>query len=125
MRRSLLLLAGVSALLGFTAASSGPREYLFQNQRVCDASAESCIRGTLAYHSNPRVLHLRARVLKAPGPGLFRIRLSGANELGHSRVAPFEVRVRGNYSEIINHKVIPDHPDVEEWMVERIDFVPD
>jgi len=116
---------GLMALLVVTTALSGPREYLFQNERVCDASGEFCIRGTLSYHSNPRVLHLRARVLKAPGPGLFRIRVSGANELGHGRAAPFEVRVRGHYSEIINHKVIPDHPDVENWVVDRMDFIAD
>jgi len=125
MRRSFALHAGLLILLVAGATVAGPREYLFQDKRVCDASGEFCIRGTLSYHSNPRVLHLRARVLKAPGPGLLRITVSGSNELGHGRLAPFEVRVRGQYSEIVNHKVIPDHPDVEEWAVERVVFVAD
>jgi len=66
---------------------------------------------------------LRARVKKAPGSGLLRIRLAGANELGHRRLAPFEVRVRGTHSEIINHKMIPDHPDVHDWAVEQVEFI--
>ena len=125
MRRSLTLLIGVSALLVLTAAHAGPRDYLFQNERVCDSDRVFCLRGTLSYHSNPRLLRLRARVQTAPGPGLLRIGLSGANQLGHRRFAPFEVRIRGHYSEIIDHKVIPDYPDVQEWVVERVDFVAD
>ena len=125
MRRSLTLLIGVSALLVLTAAHAGPRIYLFQNERVCDSDRVFCLRGTLSYHSNPRLLRLRARVQTAPGPGLLRIGLSGANQLGHRRFAPFEVRIRGHYSEIIDHKVIPDYPDVQEWVVERVDFVAD
>ena len=125
MRPKLTLLTGALALLVFTAALAGPRDYLFQNERVCDADRLFCLRGTLSYHSNPRLLRLRARVQTAPGPGLLRIGLSGANQLGHRRFAPFEVRVRGNYSEIIDHKVIPDYPDVQGWVVERVEFIAD
>lgn len=125
MKRILSLLLGASALIVFSASLAGPREYLFQDKRICDTNEVFCIRGTLSYHSNPRLLHLRARVQKAPGSGLLRIRLSGVNQQGDRRLAPFEVRVNGNYSEIINHKMIPDHPDVEDWAVERVEFVVD
>ncbi|MDH3673270.1 MAG: hypothetical protein OES46_19260 [Gammaproteobacteria bacterium] len=125
MRGSLPLLLGASALLLLTVALAGPREYLFQDQRICDGDEVFCFRGTLSYHSNPRLLRLRARVQKAPGPGLLRIRLAGANVQGHRRVAPFEVRVRGHNSEIINHKMIPDYPDTYGWVVERVEFVAD
>ncbi len=83
------------------------------------------MRGTLTYRANPRVLQLRARVHKAPGSGLLRIRLTGTTQPGHRRFAPIEVRVRGRYSEIINHKMIPDHPDVQVWEVEHVEFIVD
>ncbi len=125
MRRSLPLLLGASALFFFTAALAGPRDYLFRDERICDVDEVFCFRGTLSYHSNPRLLLLRARVQTAPGPGLLRIRLAGANLLGYRRVAPFEVRVRGHYSEIIDHKMIPDYPDTLSWAVERVEFIAD
>jgi hypothetical protein len=125
MRGSLPLFLGASALFFLAAALAGPSDYLFRNERLCDAVNAFCFRGTLSYHSNPRLLRLRARVQTAPGPGLLRIGLVGANQLGHRRFAPFEVRVRGHYSEIINHKMIPDYPDVQGWVVERVEFIAD
>lgn len=123
MKRSLSLLCGASALFLLSVSLAGPREYLFQDKRICDSREVFCFRGTLAYDSNPRLLRLRARVQKAPGSGLLRIRLSGRNQQGDRRLSPFEVQVNGHYSEIINHKMIPDHPDVEEWVVEQVEFI--
>ena len=123
MKRSLPLLMGSSALHFLSLSLAGPREYLFRDKSICDTSEVFCFRGTLSYHSNPRLIHLRARVQKAPGSGLLRIRLTGANQQGDRRLAPFEVRVNGHYSEIINHKMIPDHPDVQEWAVEQVEFI--
>ena len=125
MSKSLLFLLGASALLFADSAFAGPRDYLFHNERVCDTDGVFCLRGTMSYHANPRLLKLNARVQLAPGPGTLRFRLSGTNQLGHLRFAPFEVRVRGRYSEIINHKMIPDYPDVEGWTIERVEFVAD
>ena len=123
MRIGLQFLLGSTVLLLMASALAGPRDYLFRDERVCDTANVFCFRGTMTYDSNPRLLHLRARVQTAPGPGMLKIRLSGANELGHRRLAPFEVRIRGNHSEIINHKMVPDHPDVYEWSVERVEFI--
>ena len=119
------LLLAIVALFFFGNAFSGPRDYLFREERICDVDEVFCMRGTLSYHSNPHLLRLRGRVKKAPGPGMLRIRLSGTNQLGHRRYAPLEVRVRGRTSEIIDHKMIPDYPDVEGWAVERVEFVAD
>ena len=124
-RRSLPLLLGASALFFLTVALAGPREYLFRDERVCDTDQVFCFRGTLSYYSNPRLIRLRARVQTAPGPGMLRIRLAGSNEQGHRRIAPFEVRVRGRNSEIIDHKMIPDYPDAQGWVVERVEFIAD
>ncbi len=123
--RMRLLLLAASATIFMANALAAPRDYLFHEERVCDAYEVLCIRGTLSYHSNPRLIRLRARVQTTPGPGLLRIILAGTNQLGHRRVAPFEVRVRGRYSEIIDHKMIPDYPDVQGWSVERVEFIAD
>jgi len=123
MKRSLSLLSGASALFLLSVSLAGPREYLFQDKRICDSREVFCFRGTLAYDANPRLLNLRARVQKAPGPGLLRIRLSGSNQQGNRHIAPLEVQVSGHYSEIINHRMIPDHPDVAHWVVEQVDFI--
>ena len=125
MRRNLPLLLGASALFFWAGLLAGPRDYLFRDERLCDIDEVFCFRGTLSYHSNSRLLRLHARVQTAPGPGLLRISLTGANRQGHRRLAPFEVRVRGHYSEIINHKMIPDYPDVQGWVVERVEFIAD
>jgi len=125
MRGNLPLLLGASALFVWAGVLAGPRDNLFHNERLCDADEVFCFRGTLSYRSNPRLLHLRARVQTAPGPGLLRISLAGANQQGHRRHAPFEVRVHGHYSEIIDHKMIPDYPDVQVWVVERVAFIAD
>jgi hypothetical protein len=123
MRRALLLLIAAMTLGSITVVHAGPREYLFRSKYVCDERGILCFRGTMSFDSNPRVVELRARVRTAPGPGLLRIRLAGSNELGHRRISPFEVRVRGTHSEIINHRMIPDHPDVTSWNVELIEFI--
>lgn len=123
LRYLLMIICSCALLVSIVQAS--PRDYLFKDEQVCDTDGVFCFRGTLYYKSNSRLLHLRGRVQKAPGPGLLRIRLAGANELGHQRFAPFEVQVRGNSSEIISHKMIPDYPDVQSWSVQQVSFVPD
>ena len=122
-RRSIVL--GLAALALAVPLNAGPIDYLFRDERVCDDNLDFCLFGTLSYESNPRLLRLRARVRKAPGPGLLRIRLRGETRQGFTRLAPMELRVRGNPTEIINHKMIPDFPDAEFWTVQRVEFVPD
>ena len=116
---------GLSALVILSGALADSLDYLFRNELLCDTNNVLCFRGTLSYRPNPRLLSLNARVQTAPGPGLLRITLTGANQQGQPRVAPFEVRVRGNRSEIIDHQMIPDYPDVAAWAVDSIEFVAD
>jgi hypothetical protein len=35
-----------------------------------------------------------------------------------------EIQLRGKYSEIVEFKMIPDHPDVANWRVTAIEFEP-
>lgn len=123
IRRNSRRLFIACVLILFSVSHAAPFRHLFENKLVCDTNEVFCFRGSMTYYSNPRIMHLRARVQKAPGPGMLRIRLSGANELGHRRIAPFEVRVRGHNSEIINHRMIPDHPDVHNWVIEQVQFL--
>jgi hypothetical protein len=122
-RRSLVF--GLAALALAETLRAGPIDYLFRDERVCDEDRDFCMVGTLSYRINPRLLRLRARVQKAPGPGLLRIRLRGETRQGFQRLAPMELRLRGKPTEIINHKIIPDHPDAEFWTVQRVEFVVD
>jgi len=123
MHRWLPILLGIAYLAEGPPVAAAEVDYLFRDERVCNELGTFCLAGTLSYEPNPRLLHLRARVHTAPGPGLLRIRLVGSTRLGYRRRAPLEVRVRGNYSEIINHKMIPDYPDALEWAVDQVEFV--
>lgn len=125
MRPGLTILLSALALSFSAVVVAGPIDYLFRDKRICVEDDAFCFRGSLSYRFNPRLLRLHARVQKAPGPGMLRITVVGTNELGHPGRAPIEVRVRGKHSEIIDHKLIPDYPDVHNWEVERIVFVAD
>lgn len=94
------------------------------NSALCDNEKRVCLRGTLSYYRNPRLLELRSRVQRAEGPGLVKIRVVGENADGHVRRTTLEVRIRGRYSEIVNSKLITDHPDVDSWRLESITFEP-
>jgi len=107
------------------AAMAGPSETIIgRNALFCDDQDRVCLRGTLTYHANPRLLELRSRVQRAVGPGLLKIRLVGENADGHTRRTTIEVRIRGNYSEIVNTRLITDHPDVYSWKLDSIGFDP-
>ncbi|MDJ0927200.1 MAG: hypothetical protein QNJ73_06060 [Gammaproteobacteria bacterium] len=56
---------------------------------------------------------------------MLRIILTGTNRLEHRRYAPMELRLRGTYSEIIDHKMIPDYPDVYSWAIDRVEYIVD
>ncbi len=103
-------------------AVASETHYLFRHEIVCSRDEAICIRGTLSFDVNPRLLRLRGRVQNATGSGLLRIRLTGANRLGHRRTTEIELFLRGTHSEIIDHKMIPDYPDIENWEVVSISY---
>jgi hypothetical protein len=118
-----LLPAGLFFVVAIACA--GERQYLKKNELFCVDSGSLCVRASLYYDVNPRLLSLRGRVQKANGPGLLRFRLSGRNDLGHPRYTTLEVRLRGRYGEIIDSRMLPDAPDVNRWTLDRSDFLPD
>ena len=114
-------------LLTFSvAAAAGPRDRLTEPDAIlCDDGDQVCIRGSITYRTNPRLLEFRGRVQRATGPGLLRVRVIGENLDGFTRRTTMEIQIRGRYSEIVNHRLITDHPDVDAWRLEKIFFQPD
>lgn len=117
-----LVAAAAACLLLAPTVDAGEIRYLKRNERFCDVDEQLCVRGTIRYDVNPRLLRLWGRVQTSPGRGLLLIRLAGTNRLDHNRTTAMEIQLRGTYSEIIEFKMIPDHPDVDNWEVTTIRF---
>ena len=121
---SVRLVAGTLAL-SFTLAAQASRViYLARDALLCDRAQITCVNATLTYAVNERLLWLRGRVQSAPGAGMLQIMLRGSNRLGHVRYAPMEVALRGNATEIVDFRMIPDYPDVANWEIDGILFMP-
>jgi hypothetical protein len=114
----------VLLLLGTTQGLAGPLHYLARNELLCEPSKATCVRATLSYEQNERLLRLRGRLVSAPGPGIMRITVTGTTRQGYRRYAPMEIPIRGQPTEIVNFKMIPDHPDVYDWIIDRVEFIP-
>ena len=56
---------------------------------------------------------------------MLQITLKGTTRLGYARYAPMEITLRGVASEIVDFHMIPDYPDVADWKIDRITFVPE
>ena len=122
--RATLAVVLLSVLVA-SVADAGPREAITESNAVlCDAERRVCLRGSLSYYSNPRLLRLRSRVLNAVDSGLVKIRVVGEDSTGYPRYTTLEIWIRGRPSEIANAEVITDHPDVEDWQLDSVSFEP-
>jgi hypothetical protein len=120
-------MAGVVALLAASASTAvlaAPTLYLAEEELICDGEQLVCIDGTLGYEVNKRLLWLRGRIQFMTVPGVLQITVKGSNRLGHVRYAPMEIKLRGKASEIVDFKMIPDYPDVDNWAIDRIVYLP-
>ena len=120
----LVIVDGLLAALASTAALASRTLFLAREELLCDADRIICIHGTLTYDVNDRLLWLRGRVQAAAVPGVLRITVRGSNRLGHERFAPMEIALRGRATEIVDFRMVPDWPDVANWSIDRIDFLP-
>jgi hypothetical protein len=118
------VVTGLLAVLTSAAALASRTLYLAREELICDATRIICIDGSLGYDVNDRLLWLRGRVQASTVPGVLRITVRGSNRLGHMRFAPMEIGLRGRATEIVNFEMIPDYPDVANWSIDRIEFVP-
>lgn len=83
-----------------------------------------CIRGTLVYLPDSRIMELYGRVTTSPGPGWVRILFQG-NWRGNLASSVMEIPIRGAWSEIIDFRYIPDNPAVRYWRILTVSFEPD
>lgn len=113
-----------TVLLIATAALAEERQYIRKNEIFCDSSGVLCLRGSLTYRPNSRIVSLNARVQKPTGPGTLLIILTGSNRQEMLRRTEIRLTIRGTYSEIINHQMRPDAPDVSEWQISSFVFNP-
>ena len=74
----------VSLLVGGGSAQAFERVYLKKSEDFCDSERVLCLRGSITYEPNFRVLSLRARVIKQTGPGEIRLYFSGTNRQDHA-----------------------------------------
>ena len=89
MRTILLIL-----LLEAGQAAAASWDYLAKDELLCAEDKLTCIRGTLTFERNYRVLRLRGRVESAEGPGTFAIRLLGTTRRGDQPSAFITSRIR-------------------------------
>lgn len=92
---------------------------------ICDPERALCIRGALWYRPDSRRLELTGRLSAATGPGWVSLVFRGTTRGHHPASTIMEFPVRGAYSEIVDRAFIPDHPDVDDWRLERLIFEPD
>ncbi len=120
----LLRMPALLLLFFVICAQAGERYYLKKSETFCDSSGVLCLNGSLSYRVNPRILSLNARVQKKTGPGFIRIILIGANWQGIERFTEISISIRGTYSEIIDHSMRTNEPDVSEWEISSFRFQP-
>lgn len=112
-------------LLLSSAASALERYYLKKSEIFCDTQQVLCLSGSITYEPNFRILDIRARVQKQSGPGELRLYFSGTNRQDQLRRTEIVMIIRGTHSEIIDHRIRPDAPDVENWQLTGFLFTPD
>jgi hypothetical protein len=105
-------------------ALATPSDFLARNEDICNSDRTMCIRGTLIYFPDSRVMQLSGRVTGTPGPGWVRILFQG-NWRGNLASSVMEFPIRGAYSEIIDFRYIPDNPAVRYWRILDVRFEPD
>lgn len=112
------------ALLASPVAAYGP-DLLLREGRLCDEDRGFCLRGTILYYPNSRLIEIRARVARAPGPGWVSILFRGSDRNNQPNTTVMEFPVRGASTEIIDRSFITDYPQVNQWRIIGMIFEPD
>ena len=115
---------GLMAALASAASLASQTLYLARDELICDVERIICIAGTVGYDVNDRLLWLQGRVQFATVPGLLQISVQGSNRLGHVHYARMEIELRGHVTEIVDFKMVADYPDVANWAIDHIIFLP-
>ncbi len=112
-------------LLAVLPAGASTFYFLARDDRICAADGPVCIRATISYDTNSRVLHLRGRVDRTAEPGWLRLTFVGVSERNQRGSTTMEFPIRGRWSEVLDRKLIPDHPQIADWRLETMSFTPD
>ena len=119
---SAMIVTAMTLVPGICAAT--PSDFLVRNDDICDSQRNMCIRGTLVYQPDSRIMSLYGRVTGSPGPGWVKILFRG-NWRGNLASSIMEFPIRGVYSEIVDFRYIPDNPAVRHWRILSVSFEPD
>jgi len=111
-------------LLPMAAAAEAP-EFLLRSKLLCDTEDVMCIRGSVRYLPNSRRIEIVGRVKRAPGPGWVSILFRGSRQNGEVSTAVMEFPIRGNSSEIVDRRFIPDFPQIRYWRILGVLFEED
>jgi hypothetical protein len=117
-------IAVLACLLSPGLAAEAP-DYLLRSAPLCDTEEVMCLRGSVRYLPGSRVMEVRGRVWRAPGPGWVSILFRGARPNGAASTAVMEFPIRGNASEIVDRRFIPDFPEVRYWRILGVLFEED
>ena len=126
MKAGVLRIGAAAAFIAAAGSATAlERHYIKKDEVFCDSTGILCLRGTIAYEPNHRILSLNARLQKQTGPGQLRLGFSGSNRQGLLRHTEIVLRIRGTYSEIVDHRIRPDAPDVDTWALQSFSFEKD
>ncbi|MGH8495647.1 MAG: hypothetical protein ACREVN_05895 [Gammaproteobacteria bacterium] len=113
----------VLAALAFASAGVlGHTYYVLQDEVLCDATGQLCLRGWIVHDPHDNRIQLSARVQESSVPGKVTIRLVGETPGKHRVSTALVFDVRGNYSEIVEANIIPEWPFETLWQVEGLYF---
>lgn len=120
---AVLLLAILAAGAPSARDSLSPGlRFLLENERVCAPDERVCLRATLSYEPNLRLLDLQGRVLATTAPGELVIVLVGRMRDGSRRFAEMRLRLDGRYGEIVDKRMVPDWPEIYDWRMYSLDY---
>lgn len=104
------------AVLSHPVAADVP-DLLLRESRLCDEDRGFCLRGTILYYPNSRLIEIRGRVARSPGPGWVSILFRGSDRNNQPNTTVMEFPVRGTSTEIIDRSFITDYPQVSQWRI--------
>ena len=119
------LVIAVVLILSVMTATAEQRRYIKKAEVFCDTADIICLRGSLTYEANSRILTLHARIQRQVVPGTNTMHFTGSNRQDVLKRTEIVHNVKGRYSEIVNKSIRPDAPDVSNWQLASFSFVRD
>lgn len=117
---------GLAGVVLWIAAGSvcAHTQYLLQDELLCDTGGQLCLRGWLIHDPHNNHIELSARVQKSGMPGTVTITLIGETPGKHRVSTSLTLEVRGDYSEIVSAKIVPQWPFETQWRIDALRFEP-